>query len=108
MPPTKMSQKRKRKVPESDVFVQIGFSPEEAAALDVRSRLLSEVVKQARQFSQSELQQLLHEPQPRISDLMRGKVSKFSLETLFRYAEHLHMRPEIKIHRPVQEMFVSA
>ena len=84
-----------------NVFEDLGFSREEAAALQMKSKLHSKIVRHARNYSQSQLQKLLGEPQPRISDLMRGKISKFSLETLVSYAEALHMRPEIKTYEPM-------
>jgi predicted XRE-type DNA-binding protein len=37
------------------------------------------------------------ESQPRISDLMTGKISKFSLETLITYAEALGLHPQILV-----------
>jgi predicted XRE-type DNA-binding protein len=37
------------------------------------------------------------EPQPRVSDLMTGKISKFSLETLITYAEALGLHPQILV-----------
>ena len=86
---------------ERNVFDDLGFSPEAAAALHMKSLLHSKIVRYAQHYSQSELQKLLKEPQPRVSDLLRGKIAKFSLETLVNYAEALHMRPEIKIHEPV-------
>ncbi len=83
-----------------NVFDDLGFSPEESAALEMKSKLHSKIVDYAKRYSQSELAQMLGESQPRVSDLLRGKSSKFSLETLVTYAEVLHMRPEIKIHEP--------
>jgi predicted XRE-type DNA-binding protein len=47
-------------------------------------------------FSQAELQTRLHELQPKISDFMRGKIAKFSLETLLNYADRLKMHPQIR------------
>ena len=44
---------------------------------------------------------ILREPQPRVSDLLRGKIAKFCLEALVNYAEALDMRPEIRTHEPV-------
>lgn len=93
---------------EKNVFDALGFSPEEAAALRMKSVLHSKIVQYARSYSSSELQKILDEPQPRVSDLMRGKISKFSLETLVNYAEALHMRPEIKTHAPVAGLSVEA
>jgi predicted XRE-type DNA-binding protein len=93
---------RRRKVRrERSVFDDLGFSPEEAAALTMKSDLHSKIIRYAKNYSQAELQDMLNEPQPRVSDLLRGKIAKFSLETLVNYADALNMRPEIKTHTPV-------
>jgi predicted XRE-type DNA-binding protein len=79
-----------------NLFEDLGFSPEEAAALKLKADLHSKVVKSAARYSQKQLQTILDEPQPRVSDLLRGKMSKFSLEMLVIYAEKLGLRTEIK------------
>jgi predicted XRE-type DNA-binding protein len=105
---TSLSSKRRRKVRrERNVFDDLGFSPEEAAALHMKSTLHSKIVCYAKSYSQSQLQKVLGEPEPRISDLLRGKISKFSLETLVNYAEALHMRPEIRTHEPIATLQVA-
>ena len=86
---------------ERNVFDDLGFSPEEATALTMKAKLHSKIVLYAKNYSQSRLSKMLGEPQPRISDLLRGKISKFSLEALVNYAEALHLRPEIRTHEPV-------
>ena len=50
-----------------------------------------------RGYTQAELQKRLDESQPRVSDLMTGKISKFSLETLIAYAEALGLHPRILV-----------
>jgi len=90
---------------QENIFDTLGFSSEEATALHMKSVLHSKIVNYAKKnYSQAQLQKLLDEPQPRISDLLTGKISKFSLETLVGYAEVLHMRPEIRIHEPVMAL----
>ena len=79
-----------------NLFEDLGFSPEEAAALKLKTDLHTEVVKAAARYSQRQLQTILDESQPRVSDLLRGKMSKFSLEMLVIYAEKLGLRTEIK------------
>jgi len=79
-----------------NLFEDLGFSPEEAAALKLKADLHSKIVKSAARYSQKQLQTILDEPQPRVSDLLRGKMSKFSLEMLVIYAEKLGLRTEIK------------
>jgi predicted XRE-type DNA-binding protein len=93
---------------EKNVFDDLGFSSEEAAALTIKSKLHSQIVRCAKHYSQRQLKEILGEPQPRISDLLRGKIAKFSLETLVTYADALDMRPEIKTHPPVMTMIAAS
>jgi predicted XRE-type DNA-binding protein len=90
-----------------NVFEQLGFSQSEAAALKMKAELHAIVVRAASRYSQAELQEILQESQPRVSDLLRGKISKFSLETLVCYAEALGMHPQIKasVPRKPKEVF---
>jgi len=83
----------------SNVFEQVGFSREEAASLKIKSELHSQIIKaiKRRGYTQADLQKRLDESQPRISDLMTGKISKFSLETFINYAEVLGLHPQILI-----------
>jgi predicted XRE-type DNA-binding protein len=83
----------------SNVFEQIGFSREEAASLKMKSELHSQIVKaiKKRGYTQADLQKRFGEPQPRVSDLMTGKISKFSLETLIIYAQALGLHPQILV-----------
>ena len=83
----------------SNVFEQIGFSREEAAALKMKSELHSQIIKAAKRkgYTQADLQKRLDESQPRVSDLMTGKIARFSLEMLITYAEALGLRPQILV-----------
>ena len=82
-----------------NLFEDLGFSPEEAAALKLKTDLHTKIVKRAARYSQKQLQSILEESQPRVSDLLRGKMSKFSLEMLVIYAEKLGLRTEIRTTR---------
>ena len=62
----------------------------------VKAELHTDIIELASRHSQAELQALWNESQPRVSDFMRGKITKFSLETLLFYAAQLGMRPQIK------------
>jgi predicted XRE-type DNA-binding protein len=79
-----------------NIFEEVGFSAEKAAALKLKADLHTRVVKAASRYSQRELQNMLRTSQPRISDLLRGKMSKFSLEMLVAYAERLGLKTSIK------------
>lgn len=83
-----------------NVFEDLGFSPEESAALKLKADLHTKIMKCADRYSQGQLKTLLNESQPRVSDLVRGKMSKFSLEMLVIYAEKLGLHTEIRTTSP--------
>jgi predicted XRE-type DNA-binding protein len=78
------------------LFEDLGFSPAEAAVLKLKADLNTRIVKAAARYTQQELQNKLGTSQPTVSDLLRGKMAKFSLDTLVLYAELLGLRTEIK------------
>lgn len=82
-----------------NLLEDLGFPPEEAAALKLKTDLHTKIVKCAARYSQGQLQAILDESQPRVSNLLRGKMSKFSLEMLVIHAEKLGLHTEIKIKR---------
>ena len=67
-----------------DVFADLGFSSAESRNLHIRSQMMTALRKfiEKEGFSQAEAAKRLKVSQPRISDLTRGKISRFSLDTL--------------------------
>ena len=67
-----------------NVFRDLGFSEQEAEHLVLRADLLIQIQKvvTARRLTQAQLAKLLHVTQPRVSDLLRGRLHLFSIETL--------------------------
>jgi predicted XRE-type DNA-binding protein len=67
-----------------NVFSDLGFEPAEAAILHMRAKLMSDLrlFIQASGMTQTEAAEKLGIAQSRVSDLMRGKWEKFSLEML--------------------------
>ncbi len=67
-----------------NVFRDLGFPAEEAANLRIRAELMARLRKliEARRLTQAEAAELLGVSQPRISDLFRGKIDLFSIDTL--------------------------
>jgi len=74
-------------------------NPEEAAILKVRSRVAIELVGEIerRKLTQSRAATLLSVTQPRISDLMRGRLDLFSLDTLIEMASRVGFKVDIKL-----------
>ncbi len=81
------------------VWDDIADSPEEAENLKVRAALIRAIRDRIDGvgWSQSTAAQNLGLTQPRVSDLYRGKISKFSLDALVEIASKLgiHIRVEV-------------
>jgi len=62
--------------------------PGEAENMKLRPALMRDLQKhiEARRWKQAQAAEALHVTQPRISDLLRGKISLLSLETLVNMA----------------------
>jgi predicted XRE-type DNA-binding protein len=84
-----------------NVFRDIGFPPEEAANLKVRAMLMIEIEKylRAKGLTQKAAAKLFGVTQPRISDLIRGKIGLFSVDTLIAMLTHAGLKVEIKVRR---------
>lgn len=76
--------KKSIKKSSGNVFLDLGFDPAEAAILQMRSQLMNDLKAyiENHSFTQTEAAEKLGIAQSRISDLMRGKWEKFSLEML--------------------------
>lgn len=67
-----------------NVFADLGFDAQEAANLKLRSQLMIEVEKDLmeKKLTQQAAAKVLGISQPRVSDLKRGKVDKFTIDML--------------------------
>jgi predicted XRE-type DNA-binding protein len=81
-----------------NVFLDLGFPPEEAAILQMRSELMVDLRKyiEAKKLTQAEAAEILGVSQSRVSDLVRGKWEKFSLEMLITLATRAGMSISLK------------
>ena len=86
----------------TSVWDAIEDTPQAAASMKARSTLLMELsnVIQKRGMTQAEAAELFGVTQPRISDLMRGKIDLFSLDTLMNMASTAGMSPVVKLSKP--------
>lgn len=76
--------KSKSKKSSKNIFADLGFEPAEAAVLQMRANLMSDLRKyiEDNNLTQAEAAERLGIAQSRVSDLVRGKWEKFSLEML--------------------------
>ena len=82
-----------------NVFRDVGFGPKEAESLRLRAELMVEVTRliEARKLTQRAAAKLLGVTQPRISDLIRGKIDLFSIDTLVNMLARSGMRVQLRI-----------
>jgi predicted XRE-type DNA-binding protein len=81
-----------------NVFLGLSFSPEEAAILQMRADLMADRRKliKAKKLTQAKAAKLLGVSQSAVSDLVRGKWEKFSLEMLITLATRAGIRVSLK------------
>lgn len=82
-----------------DVFRDLGFEPAESAELRRRSELLAAVQEAISGLSltQTEVAAVLRIDQPRVSNLVKGRLDLFSLDFLAKMLDRLGQRIEMSI-----------
>ena len=68
----------------ANIFQDLGFDPEESENLRVRADLMIELSRliESMGWTQEEAAEIMGVTQPRISDLVRGKIDRFSIDSL--------------------------
>ena len=89
-----------------NIFTDLGFSPAEAHNLRMRSQMMIALRKfiEKEGLTQADAARRFNVTQPRISDLTRGKISRFSLDTLVIMLTDAGVQVELRIkttHRKV-------
>ena len=94
-----MKQKAKPRVTRSsgNVFRDLGFPPDKAEHLLVRADLMIRLEKEldSLSFKQAQAAKLLGITQPRVSDLLRGRVELFSADALIDMLARLGIKVRI-------------
>ena len=85
-------------VTKGNVFEDLKFSPDEAAVMALKVQLHSEIIKAVKRqkLSPRQLEKVLDVPQPRVSELLSGKVSKMTSDKLAKYLSKLGRSVQIK------------
>ena len=81
-----------------NVFIDLGYSPDEATILQMRADLMADLRKfiTAKRLTQAKAAEILGVSQSRVSDLIRGKWERFSLEMLITLATRGGMHVTLK------------
>ncbi len=84
-----------------NVFRDVGFPPEEAENLRLRSELMVQVrrILEGRKLTQAAGAQLFGVTQPRISDLVRRRIELFSIDGLVNMLAHAGVHVTLTVKR---------
>ena len=82
-----------------NVFRDLGFSAAESENLRLRSDLMTELGKviKRRRLTQARAAALFGVSQPRVSDLVRGRIERFSVDTLVAMLGNAGARVELVV-----------
>ena len=88
-----------------NVFEDLGFHTEEAENLKVRSSLMATIrgIIEEEGLTQARAAKLFGVTQPRISDVVRGKIELFSIDALVNMVAATGRRVDISIETPTNE-----
>lgn len=94
-----MTERLKMERGSGNVFLDLGFAPGQARNLQLRSELMVRIERfvKASRMTQTEAAKRLGVTQPRLNDLLRGKIEKFSLDALVRMLAHAGLRVELTV-----------
>jgi predicted XRE-type DNA-binding protein len=81
-----------------NVFIDLGFSADEASILQMRADLMADLRKfmNTKELTPAKAAEILGISQSRVSDLTKGKWERFSLEMLITLATRAGMRVSLK------------
>ncbi len=94
-----MNEKTSKALRYANVWDAIEDTPGEAAHMKARSELMMAITEHIRKngLTQAEAAKLLGVTQPRVSDLVRGKIDLFSIDTLVQMLATAGMRVEMRL-----------
>jgi predicted XRE-type DNA-binding protein len=109
MPRKRDNQSASPHITKGNVLNDIGFSPAEALAIKVKADIYRELLEyiRERQLTPQQLESLLGIHQPDVSNLMNGKISKFSIAKLIKFAGMLDLGAQVRITRPAGPFAIS-
>lgn len=84
--------------PGGNIYEDLGFPPGEARNLKIRSMLMLTAGRfiEERGLTQVEAAQLMGVSQPRISDLVRGRIRQFTIDSLINMLTNAGVRVEVR------------
>ena len=95
----KRSQKLITHVTKGNVLDELDLDEQELLELKLKADLHQDILKliKKKKFTPRQLEKLFDIPQPRVSELLRGKLSLLSVSKLLYYANLLGARADVKL-----------
>ena len=83
-----------------NVFADLGHSPDEAVNLKIRSVLMIKITDfiEDHELTQAKAAEIFGVTQPRVSDLVRGKIGLFSIDVLVNMAASAGMNVSVDVY----------
>lgn len=83
---------------DGNIYEDLGFPPGEARCLKIRSVLILTATRfiEERGLSQAEAAKLMGVSQPRISDLVRGRINQFTIDSLINMLTNAGVPVEVR------------
>mgnify|MGYP002626707414 CR=1 FL=1 len=79
------------------LWEDLGFTPEEAAVMELKLTLHNEIMKvvKRRKLTSKDVQELLDISQPKASELLNGKISQMTVDRLTKYLHRLGRKVKV-------------
>jgi predicted XRE-type DNA-binding protein len=79
------------------IFHDLGFNEQDSLSLTFKADLYSKIldIVEKQKFKPRDLEKMLDVPQPRVSELLRGKLSSMSIEKLLSYLEKMGVEASV-------------
>lgn len=84
----------------TNIFEDLGFDPSEANKLKIKAQLMCQISEWIKDeaLKQEEASQLLQVTRPRVSDVMRGKTGKFTIDALIDMLNRIGKQVSFQVH----------
>ena len=89
------------RISSGNVFRDLGFGPAKAANLAIRSRLMLALREHIRRsgWTQSQAARVMGVTQPRISNLVQGRIDRFSVDCLIDLLQRCGLQVQLTVRR---------
>ncbi len=93
-----MSKSKDSVISKGNVLDDLGLDPQRTVVEKLKYEVHKNILKaiQKNKLSPKDIQKLIDKPQPRVSELLNGKIAQMSLDLLITYLDKLGGEPQFK------------